>query len=240
MQRIRWKEITSRIQLFLFLVTISVMGYSQNVDEDLKKISLNYQDDINIMISKKINYYESYTAKQPTETNNTILKRDGDQLYTKAFDTETIIVKDISMLIDHKSKVIILDRNNGKEFKIELTPDFGAIKKMCSNIKYKDEGENACYTFHYETGNQVKSEVWFNKENHEVKKIVFYMRGIPTNKNEEKNNPSRLEILITEFKNNCDFDSTTFDIKQYIASTNNEIMPTTKYKGYQLINNIRN
>ncbi len=236
MQHIKFKNRMHFFQLVALLI-ISISGvFAQNVATDLKQISLKYQDVNSVMLGQRINYYNSYTAKNPIETNNTVLKRTSNQFYTNAFGVETLITKGISVLVDHQSKIILLDKNNGEEFNTDLTIDFESIKELSSEIKYKKAGKNGRYTFYFKTGDQLKVEVWYDKESFEVAKTVFYMREAAT----KGDSPPRVEILITDFKVNYDFDEKTFDIEQYILTSNKEILPTNKYKEYQLINNIRN
>lgn len=235
------KNILHVLQIVILLL-VGNACVAQDEGGDFKKIALKYQNTSSVMLTQQINYYETYTSKKPLETNNTVLKQKGQQLYMNAFNMETLIVDGVSVVVDHESKIIILDKKNSEKVDAGLAIDFETIIELSSKTDYKKAGKKGCYTFYFEKGEQLKTEVWYSKESFEVTKIVFYMRNnFPEEANVEKNKkPSRLEILIIAYKTNCDFASSTFDIHQYLMSSNHEILPSTNYKEYKLINNIRN
>jgi hypothetical protein len=219
-----------------FLILFSfVQSIAQNIDEDLKNISLKYENSSQIFMKKTINYYENYSAKKPLETHEVVLKQSNKQLYTRSFDSESLIVEGLSLIIDHKSKIIILAEDAGDEFTTSLAIDFEGLKKISSKIKYKKVGKRGCYTFYFETGEQVKASIWFDKESLNVEKIVFFMR-----EETSEDKPSRLEMLITEFKSDYSFEPSTFTLEQFIIGSEEGVKPVEKYKDYKVINNVGN
>ncbi len=229
---------------FLSLMVLLSMNMntalSQNVDEDLNKISLKYQQANQLMLYKMVNYYKNYKDKKPTETSKSILKKGINQLYMNEHNTETVVNKGISILVDHNSKTILLDKNDTTALNKSLAIDFASTKALSEEVKYKKKGGQGCYTFYFNTGKYLKSELWFNAENYEVTKIVYYLREVVSTKENSTKDQAlpKLEILLTGTKINCDFDATTFSLNQFITSTDNRIQPIAKYKSYKLINNL--
>lgn len=223
------------VLLFFFIGSTANLA-AQNVDSDLEKIESIYDNNKKVIINKQINYYKKVTDKQPEESVTSTLKRDRSNYYSTAFNVETMVTKGVSVLIDHNSKTILLDKNDANELDESLKLGISSVKSSSYKIDFKKVAKQGCYTFHFKSGNHLKAELWFNSETFYVEKIVYYPNT--TNINDAESY-FKIEILITDYNLNFQPEELKdFNIYQYINVSNSEITVTEKYKEYKLINNI--
>ena len=227
------------VAFFVLLLNISWVSTKEG-DNDLKQIAIKYKSIDNLIMHQKINYYENYTTKKSSETTITILKKHEDKLYIKAFNQETIIVGDVSLWVDHEAKIMVLNIVDGSEVKKNFDMDIEGLKKISYKMEHLQKKDLGCYIFSFKEGEHLKSDVWYKIDNFSIKKLVYYMRGTDSfdNGDSKKSNP-RVEILITRYDTEYEFNELTFDFEKFIISSKEKIELNTNYKNYQLINNIR-
>lgn len=227
--------------VFTILVLFSLQIQSQTVKEILTNVQ-NKVTNSNFKVNLKYQLFKGVESKKILESFNGIYIKKETNYYNKVKNTETIIGTDFLIKINHDQKAMIYDKfkkgNNDPNNMLNIT----ALLKNFENPKVTDLGNRwKCEMIAVEYSQMPYSKIvmYINKEDYNINKQVLFLTSLMNFSDDGSKNDfniPRLEIEYTNYSKPTKQDDYFFVKSQYIDITKSKVVPSTKYKAYEIIN----
>jgi|GEM_PF-4227364 len=227
------------ITAILILQPFAIRLNAQDARTDIEKINKVYSRE-RYMLELEYKVFEYFSAEQPMQVEDGVVKKDGDHLYYKLGPVESIQQKEYSVVADHDDKIIALlpreyNATDGKPF---LPAQLDSLQKFCRKIDYQPvNAALSSYAFHF-TGSQYEVvKVSFNPRNHQISKIELFYKE-PVNLKEEEGAPERqpkMEIIYKKFDINPSFAAEQFNYNYFLVKEGKDYKPKPIYKDYTVV-----
>jgi hypothetical protein len=216
-----------------------------DVKSDLEKVSKNFIGESELRLKIKYAYFTSHTEVKANETEEGIYVRSKDAVYFKYQSGESLRKKEMSILVDHKNKVVNYVKSK-QEKTSEATIEEN-IKKLSKNLeRFKDiralKGEKGVKGYEFipiKKSDQVeKTVVYFNEKTFRIIRFVIYYRY------EQEDLASPKKILKTpRLEINYDYESLVKEgdlFKRtteswYVLKSWGKVEVSENYKAYKLV-----
>ncbi|OFY63016.1 MAG: hypothetical protein A3H98_10665 [Bacteroidetes bacterium RIFCSPLOWO2_02_FULL_36_8] len=235
--------------LLIILLGTGSLNYAQNpeweeitreeITKEFIRIHNWYLNTKNYSLQVKHSLFKDPEQKIPEDKSVGYFIKHGVSYHNNLMDIHTIQNDKYKIVLDTSQKLIMVS-NAGKDnlwntLPVEPAKDLAlvsVIKKYCDDSlkKYRIE-------FELESGISV-FEIHLNKENLPVKLIICYRRSFSHHSYTENNtvkNP-KVEIEFTDYliDENYYNSEKEFDETEYFMLKDDKLMPTEKFKGYEI------
>ncbi|MCH8904184.1 MAG: hypothetical protein IIA45_09755 [Bacteroidetes bacterium] len=229
-----------------YILTFTYVAFScefllaQNPTDDFNKMLESYLAIDKIRIEQEYRYYRNYATTEAYQTENGVLIREKENLYSNSFDIERIMNSKYMMLIDHEMKIIAVKKPENLKKKDLLSFNTDSLLMFCNRVEYLTQlGGLVGYRFSFSWGKYEYLDIIYNPSTYLINKTVWYFRQ-PFSPN-EKDQPTkpRIEIVNTKILIDPDIENNKFSTLRYLSIVNGNIALTSAYSDYKLINYIR-
>lgn len=219
--------------LLLIIRTTSADTWAQDAKSDFPKMHQAYNGLTDISIQVTYQVYSDQNSKTPLQTQDGVVRRKGDMLYTKIGGSESIQTKDFIFYANHFEKTIMIDKNrNGDPTHHPFMENSETILSLSKSIEYKKvNAQVALYFITFSSSEYESMEVEFNAHTFIISKVVFVYKM----KNPEGGHP-KLEIKYHHYNLKAKNDKNIFDYKNFLVEKNQTLVCHDKFKDYKLIN----
>lgn len=234
----RLVKISSVLVVLASLISVkNSFAQTQSVEDVFSMLSTKYNNSKSFYMQQEVVYYDSHTSKVEKERERTEIKYDNGKMYSKAFNQEKIIVDGLYVLVDHTSKLIIVDSISSKEFVKSMKFDLVELSFLSFKKEIKEiDKKRSCITLHFKIGEHIKNEIFFSKDDYTIEKIIFYYRK--SNQEEDKSDSPRVEINIIKTDLEKLFTHNEFNIEHFITIQSGEFSKQDAFEEYGFLNNI--
>lgn len=217
----------------------SLVGQENNASENsfLEAVYQTYRNANTYQMDVEVAMYdESGSLSYPKQENKTI--KSGNNFYIQTLELTTVQTTDFQLLINHSNKemsLVTLSEVQKKEyetmFKQTAIPDFSEMKGEIKSIENK--GNETVVVF--KENPQYKKTVYtFNSNSKLLEQLDYYAEG------SKYGQPAHIQIVYRTNYFNDNIDSTVFNLENYVVNDGNELIPSSNFKTYSLINNTVN
>lgn len=225
--------------LFIIIFVLSMKNstaQNQTVEQVFSKLSMKYNSN-HFYMKQEVAFFDSHTSTVAKEREKTEIKYDNGKMYSKAFNQEKIIVDGLYVLVDHTSKLIMVDSISSREFVQSMRFDIGALGLLSYKKEIKEiDPKMSCISLYFKIGEHTKNEIFFNINDYTIEKIIFYYRE--SKQEEDKSGSPRIEINIIETDLDKLFSSNDFKYEQFITIENGVFSKQNSFEKYSFLNNI--
>lgn len=230
--------------LLLLCVTLvsSPLGYAQGLEEDLKKINAAYAE--RDVLSLDIDYaFFSEGKTKATESIHSRVVKYKDSIYNKMGDTETFLIKNRKIMINHNLKRILVEAAQPAEFKNSFDPLKYDVKWLLKEHTILDNtldaGEWRTYKLSMVKGAKYDNiDIVLNKNTHMLKQLVFYLKNQGASKvMKDPGVSGKVVVTYTEIGNGSKPDTGVFDFSKLIVYSQGKYRLHPACKDYKLIDN---
>ena len=193
--------------------------------------AITYQMDVEVEM-----YDESGNLSYPKQENKTI--KSGNNFYIQTPELTTVQTANFQLLINHSNKemsLVALNEVQKKEyesmFKQTEIPYFSEMTNEIKSIENK--GDETVVVFK-ENPQYTKTVYTFNSNSKLLEQVDYYAEG------SEYGQPAHIQIVYSTNYFNDNIDSTVFKLENYVVNDGNELIPSSNFKTYSLINNTVN
>jgi outer membrane lipoprotein-sorting protein len=236
--------------LTLLLIAIASGLYAQAPHQvaELKKISNRFYATQSYSCDLEYLYYESYTARIPSERMSGRYIAKGDKQYQKIGQVETILNPYYVLSVDHEEKTIdVLERQAASDKSVKLgvfKPD--SLISFYRKISYVDYSATiGMYELISEQDSYDKIQFYFDKKTYDLSKMVLYFYSEEEEVYEEKEEgpmwvirpleAPRIEILYSNIRVNDFIPDDFFTYQKYLTSSGaNRYHSKPEYKNYTI------
>ncbi|MEM9024094.1 MAG: hypothetical protein AAGB22_10150 [Bacteroidota bacterium] len=222
-------------------------AFSQSVTEELQLLYAAFEDQKAIAMDVTYSLYREGEA-QPFDRETGSMAREGDRLYVKQFDSETIITGKYAIQVDHDNKWLIMQKaGNGKTSKAdaalfsalpEISPEQGDsvllamyIPEFIPDVAANQRG----ILFQLPAGGQYKdARVWYGKDDHLIQRIEMRSR-YPQNV-QGQTHQVRVVIEYSNVRVDGNVSDTQFSESPYVERKDGKLQPTARYQDYRFFN----
>ena len=233
-------------KLVIIVNFISCLCFAQNIKQELLNINKAFLKNTNIGIISTTKAFVNGESKTHSETKMEVYKWNNNSL-TRYENTEVMVNTNYKINVNDKNKIITINKINPK-----IKNDKESISKFNDNAFYQA----------IDTVLSVYKEVKINKINEFTNEIVFVFKSgmydkvsvsydratyfiktyrVALNANNvsiKKQKVTNYDITNVYLSNDV-LKKIKFDEKQYVTITNENIVPSKKYSGFTIINNIK-
>jgi|SRR5690606_35192166 len=181
-------------------------------------------------------YDEDGSLSYPKQENKTI--KSGNNFYIQTPELTSVQTANFQLLINHSNKemsLVAFNEVQKKEyetmFKPTVIPDFS---EMTSEIKSIENKDNETVVVFKESPQYKKTVYTFNSNSKLLEQVDYYAEG------SEYGQPAHIQIVYSTNYFNDNIDSIVFDLENYVVKDGNELIPSSNFKTYSLINNTIN
>jgi|GEM_PF-2804187 len=221
------------ISFLLLSMALHCISFGQGISSEIEKLNAIYKHQNSLELELNYNFYSSHTAASPHEENNSIIKMQGKNIYSKIGAFEVIRTDEYEFRINHDEKAMMLlpSSPTAQDFSMAGFDTLAkAMLKTCSDtaITKVSDTENkitmSCSFSDYE-----KFEIFYNPNNYKTLKYALYYRyGMG-----EEGNKFRLEVEFVKQKKNVKFEDQLFSIAPFLQKdAQSNYSPTAQYKTY--------
>lgn len=227
--------------LFLFLsLFVSTVSFSMNVKELIGKMQKIYNDKSSMEYDCTYELFKDHKSDVVTESYKGFFYRNGSKVYQKIDETEFIYTNDFFLQISNSEKLIALSQPQ----KLISTPvDLDLALKSCSKTELEEKDGYFAVTLIIKNSSDLPFSVVkmrIDKKKYFLERLdVYYsdMSDFSEEFNKSDQQRPHLKITFTEPKLNPK-QANYFELDRYFSKNSSGIMKlTTKYEGYQLIDN---
>ncbi|MBN4061734.1 hypothetical protein JYU20_00875 [Bacteroidales bacterium AH-315-I05] len=213
-------------------------AHAQNVKDDLEKISEAYDNAKQLQMNVEYAVYLD-DQQQPYQTENSVVKKQGDNIYSSYFNMEIIKNKKYVVVADHTSKLIMLDYYHKPKKKDVLLIDLDSLLKLYSDVRYfepEDKKLKGCVFEFHDAWPYKQMRIYFDKQTYLMSRVEGQLRR--PEEVDNKIHAVRSSVVYTNVKTNVEFPSWTFEETRFLSKKNGQFMLAEKYRDYQLINHV--
>lgn len=223
----------------LLFTSSFVKLYSQNLKSDLAKVNAVYANSKKYAMDCDYLYFEDQSKKTPYTTVKGQIKKCNDINYVKQGDTETINTSDYSVRVNNDSKTItLLPKKNYKTPSSPIAVNIDSLAKFYKKVDFKKISNDInSYSFDMsETSEYQKFELQFDKNNYQIKRLIFYFTNLDISDDEiEKKTNPKIEIVYSKFSNTPNLQEKDINYERFLIKKGKtyELKPEfLKYKLY--------
>ncbi len=211
----------------------------------LKEFKDRYSNRENHQADLSYKVFKGHDAKIPHENSKGIYYKKGNSVYSKIAEAEIINTPSLYLKINHKEKAILIANGtnlsaSANQFNLDQLFQFLDIDTLVVNptswkivLKAKPITQLPYSTV----------EIEIDKSTYNLKRQVFYyINKIDFSKELKKSDIASVKLEVT-YKNyktkKFTLTNKVFDIKQYISKKNAKYIAVNKYKGYDIVDIVR-
>lgn len=212
----------------LLLGFTSQQGFSQSIEQDLRKMNAAYEKAERLSMDASFYYFKTENAVEPTETQSATIKKDGQFYYSKMGKVE--IVKDArhSLVIDSENKVIAISKTASSSNPLDQIVVLDSMLKLANKITPVIRADARGHKLEFKYGEIASITLLFDK-NYFIKNVkVVYRR------NEGTDMPV-LDIRYANINTNPTFPKGIFSLGKYVVTSQDKIKLTPAYSSYKLL-----
>ena len=220
--------------LGMFLICSSInMLEAQDFKADMRKIMQAYNNTENFVGDINVQLYTD-ESQTPIRTIKANQKKSGKDYLCKVDDITYLLNKKYAIIIDSRNRVISYTIRSAKSatdpFKMSGMPA-DSLFKTYDKVEYKGEESGLLhYVIICKKYVISKAEIYIDKKTNFFAKTIYYYNTKAFNNKERSvitfNNVSVLPIS-----------KETFSESQFIIEKDGKLMPSEKYKNYELVRN---
>ena len=211
---------------------LSLFGHmlgAQDLKEDLAKINKNYGGGIAFQQEIHFQLFSAFEGGEEIESYTTFVQKQGNASYSRRKEIESLRNEEVSVLINHASKAILIQDSPQSSSEIMENIDLDSWLEKCEKTEFqKLSAKTAQYVFHFQDYRYGKIKLAFDPSSFLLKKISLYAR--------EDETPMRAEISFQKVKTLKSFPPKTFSEHKYVTQKEGKYVPTASYANYQLLN----
>lgn len=240
-----------RKYLFILLVYTCSCINAQNPAQEIININRAFYKEYNIAVETVIKYFIDNSVKPAKEIKQTIYKIPGCSLNKSGY-IESMTNEKYKVNINHQKKNIIIESvmkqpsKNGKinknlfddpNLKMSLDTVLDYYKKV--SLKNIDSEKNEI-TFWFKSGLYDFITITYNKASYEVYSYYIKLSTSASQKSNDGRQHQYHYIITNSYLNKKSLSRKLFDEKEYVNISKTGVYPSDKYKGYEIINYIKN
>lgn len=223
------------ISFVVFALLLSSNVLSQNLSEDLKKISKTYKDIVKYKCSVT---YSVYMDNKIHQTETGIVKVDNSNYHMTFGQIEVFNNSKANITLDHNSKVVLLNTSQSTPKNIISDLNWDSLINMVSKQEFKkNSATDYQYTLTFENGVNESMIIHFNPLNHRVFKIKTTQRQMEYI-SENKQQKLSSVMIISNFQTKVVFSLSDFDAHNYLSILNTEVKLKSKINDYRVLNGL--
>lgn len=231
------------------LCFIAMAGFAETPYDkaraDFKKVNRLYASTVSYSLDIQYLVFDNHTAGNMVEQKAGKYVKSGERSYMQVLNTETIINKERTIVMNHEDKFILI--SDTKPLQISpLQTNVDTMLKWCSSIRVKETGSaERQYTLFFSEKEEIefsKIEVVINLNDYSIRKLVLcYNQEMPLDENDyyAKEKKPRLEIVYKAFKPATSVNTALFTESTYVSYTNSTYKGIGKYAAYEVINQLQ-
>ena len=229
-----------RNKLFLMLVLIfGLQVHSQNIKEILTHIQQEVSTN-DFKVNLKYQLFKGVDGEKSLESFDGIYLKSGVNFYNKIKNTETIVGNDFMVKINHDQKAMLYDNFEIDKSKPTDMLNLTILLKNFESPSVQDLGETwKCEMTAVEYSQMPYSKVvlFVDKKTYRIKKQILFLTSIMNFSDDATDfNIPRLEIEYSNYTSVNATDKLLFKREKYISIKNNKIIPSSRFKEYEIIN----
>jgi hypothetical protein len=226
-----------KILLLFALCSAGVFLRAQSSGELLKETAKAYLDAENLSMDVSVHMFTSATDAG-TLMGNGLIRKAGENYYSKFLTDELIINKSCMVVLDHQMKTVTWydmesERNKKKKDKNQQLPDLDSISNGDSVVYSGVSNGRRHFLFYSRAVSSAirLTEVFIDDQTHFVAQIVYYYRD---NSTEEAYDMYKVVIDYTNISTEKPADSFFLE-KKYLSYTKNQPVLNASFSKYKLI-----
>ena len=235
----------------IILITVLCNCYDtqgQDFKKDIESINATYHSATRFQMEMDYHLYPSHQSTNIFESTSALMIRDKQGYYAKMFEQETMINERYVILVDHDSKLFMIDRMQaGRRYDREpgmITNDslLRQLQELTDSFQPaigEVKSSPGAYLISFNYGELEQMEIQFDPAAHLFKKVVLYYRqALPILEDQPPQKP-RLEIIYRKFNPDPNIPPAYFSEKKYAEIVPNKaLIPRGKMKDYTIINHL--
>ena len=225
---------------YIWVVSLLVApGVSaQNARQDFARINAAYGNHLTLSQDVRYTLYTDHATQNIQEVKTGHVIRDGDRVYFRLEEVETLNNERYHLMIDHAEKVIILNRAEHMTYRPTPAETTDQLLARCRSVQYLEPNtRQKAYRLHFPAGEYERVEVFFHRQTSFIEQIVFFYRTpLKVDETAATAKPPRLEMIYTNINTAPEITENTFSEQPVVKMGSDGHVLQNKYKNYQFIN----
>lgn len=230
------------ILYYFFFFWVENPKIVQEAKADFEKVNQTFSVP-KFSVQMTYNIYGNLKDVTPSETNAGRYFKNEEVTYSNLSGIESIRTKNMTIAIQNHEKVMVVANAAKKGTDIAMTPD--TLLSKCDKI-IKTEIAGNIIKYELVFGKKIttefeKIEVWFNKQNYQLNKIIMFYseQEVPSEDIADKTEliHPKMEVVYKNYTTNFTADNKLFNESNYVIETSkNKYKGTGKYSNYKVYN----
>jgi len=223
----------------MLVLIFGLQVHSQNIKEILTHIQQEVSTN-DFKVNLKYQLFKGVDGEKSLESFDGIYLKSGVNFYNKIKNTETIVGNDFMVKINHDQKAMLYDNFEIDKSKPTDMLNLTILLKNFESPSVQDLGETwKCEMTAVEYSQMPYSKVvlFVDKKTYRIKKQILFLTSIMNFSDDATDfNIPRLEIEYSNYTSVNATDKLLFKREKYISIKNNKIIPSSRFKEYEIIN----
>ena len=224
----------AKVFLKYFLLTLitvifsSNLCFGQNLREDITKINTIYSSENSFKLPMKVSLLEDNTV---VESKNYFYAQKGKNSYFKIDKTITVVLGEISLLVDENTKNIILSPTP-KNTLMSISGSYDTLLDIVKSYKLEvlDSGKKNQYTLNFKKQAYKKIEIVYSPIDFQLISVRIYYSKV------NKKDPQKvLEFSYGKISSLTNADKRKLTKETYLSNSNKQPKLSVQYSSYDLI-----
>lgn len=213
--------------------TISV----EQAKAEIRKITLAYKNCKQLSVNAYISYYKKTTDVKPVNKDAFTVKLKGGKVYYKMNSMERVSNMHQSIIVDHRDKILILDKGTDLSVKGDPAKVFqhDEVLRTCTSIQSVSiDGDSKAFVFNFEKNKYKSITIQYNLKTHYIEKATMVFNG--------NGKPATMSVIEYVSIDDQTLVDDSFDLSRYIVYNKKmkAFSPAKQFADYEFINHINN
>jgi len=204
-----------------------------------KKMSAFYEGKKRFSVKVTHQTYKGHHALTPYDQSTGYIKRDGEQFHSLMAGIHTYQDQQFRFVVDSaQQSIIVADK---KPFVATETIDWEHVvaQQQVAACRKKKQDKQILFRVDYKKNYQIEAtELLVNADHSLAAVTIFFRNEIPVSANDKalKAQP-KAKIIFSDYSFTPAFGAGEFAHKNFFTVSNKKLLPTARYKTYQLLDN---
>ena len=231
-----------KILLLAVLIPVTTLGVAQlRYDRaDFENINRAYAQLGSLQTEVDYNYYPNHYTATAGESLRAVFSMQGKNVHYRLGSVETLATGDMTLLVDHEEKQILIDRGRQNVQQMLFGADLDTLLGLCTSIRASTpEPGVKKYELVAELSETERMDIYFDVRTYLIRRVVlFYSDELPMERGGTGEKP-RLELVYRRQDTNPVFRQGLFSTARFIKKSGNGFVPAAAYKGFEIFNALK-
>lgn len=181
-------------------------------------------------------YYPDYSSKTPGETLQALLSLEGPNYYYRLQDVETLRTPEMTLLIDHAERQIVLESTQRNTPEMLLGADLDKLLSICTKIKYAYPAQGIKqYEMYAPLPETERIDIYFNTATFMMQRVVLFYNYTLSEEEGGTGKKPRLEMVYRNQNTRPQFAKDFFSPNRFVQKSGDRFVAAASCKGYEVI-----